>query len=130
GEIVCILIATMPCRAGRVWILTGPRLDAALLAVTLLVVTTTVGHASIGTGEGGDSHSPLRSPRAAIPQTSLPTQSEQVTKSSSDAVVESLERALSDGKTEKAHDLLVQVLKRPHLPSDFLLRVGIQFAQR
>jgi tetratricopeptide (TPR) repeat protein len=111
-------------------ILTGPRRDAALLVVTLLVGTTTVGHASIRTGEGGDSHSPLCSPRAAIPQTLLPTRSEQVTESSSDAMGELLERALSDGKTENAHDLLVQILKRPHLTSDFLLRVGIQFAQR
>ena len=120
----------MPCRAGRVLILTGLRRDAALLVVTLLVCTTTVVHGSIRTGEVGDSHSPLSSPREAIAQTLLPTQSEQLTEPSSDAVVESLERALSDGKTEKAHDLLVQILKRPHLTSDFLLRVGIQFAQR
>jgi hypothetical protein len=67
---------------------TGPRRDAALLVVTLLLCTTTVGHGSIRIGEGGDSHSPLCSPRAAIPQTLLPTQSEQLTESSSDAVVE------------------------------------------
>jgi tetratricopeptide (TPR) repeat protein len=41
-----------------------------------------------------------------------------------------MERALSQGKAEKAHDLLIQILKRPHLTSDFLLRVGIQFAER
>ncbi|PYI85213.1 MAG: hypothetical protein DMF09_05810, partial [Verrucomicrobia bacterium] len=44
--------------------------------------------------------------------------------------VESLEKALSEGKAEKAHDLLTQILKRPHLTSDFLLRVGIQFAEQ
>jgi len=60
----------------------------------------------------------------------LPTRSEQLPESSSDAVVESLGRALSEGKAEKAHDLLIQILKRPHLTSAFLLRVGIQFAQR
>ena len=42
----------------------------------------------------------------------------------------SLERALSEGQAEKAHVLLIQILKRPHLTSDFLLRVGIQFAER
>ena len=97
--------------------LNGARRDASLLVSALLVFTTTVMHAS-------------NRARAAIAQTLLPTQSEPTLESSSDAVVESLERALWEGKTEKAHDLLAQILKRPHLTSDLLLRVGIQFAQR
>jgi tetratricopeptide (TPR) repeat protein len=66
---------------------------------------------------------------AAIAQTSLPPQKE-CTPESSDALVESLKKALSEDKPEKVHDLLLQILKRPHLTSDFLLRVGIQFAER
>jgi tetratricopeptide (TPR) repeat protein len=49
---------------------------------------------------------------------------------SSDPLVESLEKAISEGKISRAHDLLLQVLKRPHSSSDVLLRVGIQLAQR
>src|SRR5439155_10299458 len=67
---------------------------------------------------------------AATAQTLPPPQSEQAPQLSSDALVESLEKALSEGKAEKAHDLLTLILKRPHLTSDFLLRVGIQFAER
>ena len=66
---------------------------------------------------------------AAIAQTALPPQHER-TPESSDVLVESLDKALSEGRTERAHNLLLQILKRPHLPSDFLLRVGIQFAER
>jgi tetratricopeptide (TPR) repeat protein len=110
--------------------LIGPRRDASLLAVTLLICTTTVAYGSIRASEGGDLHSARCSQCTAIAQTLLPTQSEQLPESSSDAVVESLERALSEGKAKKAHDLLIQTLKRPHLTSDFLLRVGIQFAGR
>jgi tetratricopeptide (TPR) repeat protein len=66
---------------------------------------------------------------AAIAQTSLPPQRER-TPESSDARVESLDKALSQGRAEKAHGLLLQILKSPHLSSDSLLRVGIQFAQR
>jgi len=65
----------------------------------------------------------------AIAQTSLPPQNDR-TPESSDALVESLDKALSEGKAERAHDLLLQILKSPHLPSDFLLRVGLQFALR
>jgi tetratricopeptide (TPR) repeat protein len=106
-----------------------PRRDASFLAVTLLVCTTTV-YGSIRASEGGDLHSVLCSQCAAIAQTALPTQGEQLSESSPDVVVESLERALSEGQAEKAHDLLIQILKRPHLTSDVLLRVGIQFAER
>lgn len=49
---------------------------------------------------------------------------------SPDALAESLQEALSEGKAEKAHDLLRQILNHPQLSSDLLLRVGIQFAQR
>jgi tetratricopeptide (TPR) repeat protein len=69
--------------------------------------------------------------QAAAFAQALPLADNQPTAGSpSDALVESLERALSEGKTEKASDLLGQILKRPHLTSDFLLQVGIQFAER
>jgi len=96
----------------------GPRRDASFLAMALLVFAITAVCASV-------------SPSAvATAQASPSTQSGQLPESSSDTVVGSLERALTDGKTEKAHDLLIQILKRPHLTSDFLLRLGIQFAER
>jgi tetratricopeptide (TPR) repeat protein len=62
-------------------------------------------------------------------QTSLPPQNER-TAESSRALFESLDKALSEGRPERAHDLLLQILKSPRLSSDSLLRVGIQFAQR
>src|SRR5207249_713830 len=89
--------------------LNGRQGDACLLAVTFFIC--------IGV------------PRAANAQTLPPIQSEQ-TPESSDALVESLEKALSQGKAENAHALLLQILKRPHLTSDFLLRVGIKVAER
>jgi tetratricopeptide (TPR) repeat protein len=110
--------------------LIDPRRGASLLAVMLFVCTTRVVFGSIRASNGGDLHSALCSHCPATAQTFLPKQSEQLPESSSDAVVESLERALSEGKAEKAHDLLIQILKRPHLTSDLLLRVGIQFAER
>jgi tetratricopeptide (TPR) repeat protein len=88
--------------------LTGARLRKLFLAVTLLI------SASLG---------------GATTQASAPAQGDR-TVQSSDALVESLEGAVSEGNNEKAHDLLLQILKRPHLTSDFLLRVGIQLAQR
>jgi tetratricopeptide (TPR) repeat protein len=98
--------------------LIGTRRDASLLAMAVLTFAITAVCASV-------------SPSAvATAQASPSTQSGQLPESSSDAVVESLGRALSEGKTEKAHDLLIQILKRPHLTSDFLLRLGIQFAER
>ena len=45
-------------------------------------------------------------------------------------LVQSLEKDVSEGMSKKAHDLLLQILERPHLGSDVLLRVGIQLAQR
>jgi tetratricopeptide (TPR) repeat protein len=107
-----------------------PRRDASVLAVTLLVCMTTVVYGSIRSLEGGDSHSALCFQGSPIAKTLLPAQSEHLPESSSDTVVESMERALSQGQAERAHDLLIQILKRPHLTSDFLLRVGIQFAER
>jgi tetratricopeptide (TPR) repeat protein len=97
--------------------LIGSRCNASVLAVTLLVFMTPVMCASIRA-------------RAAVAQVSLSIQSGRLPEPSSDAMVESLERALSEGKSENAHDLLIQILKRPHLTSDFLLRVGIQFASQ
>jgi len=96
---------------------TDSRCNRSLLATTLLVFTTAVVGASI-------------SARAAMAQTLPPTEGAQTSRSSSDAAIESLEGALSEGNAEKAHDLLIQILKRPHLTSDLLLRVGIQFAER
>lgn len=110
--------------------LNGPRCEGSFLAVTLLVCTTTAAYGRILASEGEDFHSALCPHCATIAQTLLPAQSEHPPESSSDAMVTSMERALSQGKAEKAHDLLIQILKRPHLTSDFLLRVGIQFAER
>jgi tetratricopeptide (TPR) repeat protein len=97
--------------------LIGPRRDASLLAMALLAFAITAVCASV-------------SPSTASAPASPSTQSGQLPESSPDAVVESLEKALSEGKTENAHDLLIQILKRSHLTSDFLLRVGIQLAER
>jgi tetratricopeptide (TPR) repeat protein len=88
--------------------LTGVRLGKFFRAVTLLIFASL---ANVTT------------------QASAPAQSGR-TVQSSDALVDSLERAVSEGSNEKAHDLLLQILKRPHLTSDFLLRVGIELAQR
>jgi tetratricopeptide (TPR) repeat protein len=65
----------------------------------------------------------------AIAQTFCSLQSRRLLKSP-DALAESLEKALSEGDAEKAHNLLGQILNRRHLSSDLLLHVGIQFAQR
>lgn len=43
---------------------------------------------------------------------------------------QNLERALAQGQKEKAHELLLEILERPHLDSDFLLRLGIRLAER
>jgi len=109
--------------------LIGPDRSVALLAV-LLLCTTAVVYPRISAGESRGSRSELCRRCAAISPTLLPQQREQKLGPSPDALVESLERALSDGKMQNAHDLLVEILKRPHPTSDVLLRVGIQFAQR
>jgi len=57
-------------------------------------------------------------------------QAEPTSGPSSDALVESMEKALSAGKGDEANDVLMRLLQRPNLRSDFLLRVGIQFAER
>jgi tetratricopeptide (TPR) repeat protein len=53
---------------------------------------------------------------------------------SQDAAAQSLsgalEGALSQGQFEKANEIFLQILERPHLSSDLLLRTGIQFAER
>jgi tetratricopeptide (TPR) repeat protein len=90
--------------------LNGLRGGASFLAVTLLICTATA--------------------VCALAQTLPPTDNEATPKSSSDALVQSLERALSERKAQGAHDLLIQILKRPRLSSDFLLRLGIQLADR
>jgi tetratricopeptide (TPR) repeat protein len=109
--------------------LIGPRPSVSLLPV-LLVCTTTVVYGRIRAGDGGDSRSAICSHCAATAQALLPAQTEQNPGSSSDGLVESLERALSEGKAQKARDLLIEILKRPHPTSDVLLRAGIRFAER
>src|ERR1700737_1801501 len=72
---------------------------------------TTVAYGSILARGGEDSHSARCPYCAAIAQTALPVQSEQRPESSPDVVVESLERSLSEGQNEKAHDLLISDLE-------------------
>jgi tetratricopeptide (TPR) repeat protein len=102
--------------------LIGPR--APVLTVALFVCMTSLVYGN------GDSHPALGSHCTAVAQALPAAQRQEMSGSSSDALVESLESALSEGKPEKANDLLMQVLKRPHLTSDFLLRFGIRFAER
>ena len=109
--------------------LIGPRLSVSLLPV-LLVCTSTVGYGRIGAREVDDSPSVLCSQCEAVAQILLAAQTEQEPGSSSDTLVVSLERALTEGKAQKAHDRLIQILKLPYPTSDILLRVGIQFAER
>jgi tetratricopeptide (TPR) repeat protein len=104
-------------RGGKVSYDPVRRRGQVILVVTLLVCATTVACAGINAS-------------ATMAPALLPAQSHQLPEPSSDAVVSSLGKALSEGKTETAHDLLIQILKRPHLTSDFLLQVGIQFADR
>lgn len=110
--------------------LKGPGCEASFLAGTLLVCTTAVAYGSTLARAGEALHSALCPHCAAIVQTLLPSPGKQIPESSSDTMLESMERALSRGQAEKAHDLLIQILKRPHLNSDFLLRMGIEFAER
>jgi tetratricopeptide (TPR) repeat protein len=126
---IFLLISWLAIRNDRDMLI-GPRRDTFLLAVALLVCTTTVMHGKIRAGKSVDSRSAVYSHCAALAQTLLSAQSKQLPEPSSDALFDSLERSLSEGKGEKAHDLLIQILKRPHLTSDFLLRVGIEFAER
>jgi tetratricopeptide (TPR) repeat protein len=70
---------------------------------------------------------------AAFSEPLFTVQSRRVPESSSDGVLasaQSLEEALSRGQQEKVHELLLQLLDRPHLDSDFLLRLGIRLAGR
>lgn len=67
------------------------------------------------------------------PKVWFATQSGRASESSPDRALEAaqrLENALSHGREEKARELLSQILQRPHLNSDFLLRLGILLAQR
>src|SRR5579862_7590584 len=105
--------------------LIGPRFGTALLAGTVFLCACTITYGTIRSRES-DSLSALCFHCAPTPAAIL-RQSEQ---SSSDPLVESMERALSEGNAEKANDLLTQILQRPHLSSDFLLRMGIKFAER
>ena len=95
----------------------------------LFLCAITVSYARIRTSGAGDWRSGLCSHCTVVADTLLPAQEGQNPGSLTNALVDSLERALSAGKLDEAHDLLVEILKRPHLSSDTLLRVGIQFAQ-
>ena len=101
-----------------------PRCCAPVLTIALFICTPSPIYARYG------SHSEFCSDCSAIAPALASAQDQQTGGSSADLLVESLERALSEGKAQKAHDLLMQILKRPHLTSDFLLRLGIQFAER
>jgi tetratricopeptide (TPR) repeat protein len=109
--------------------LIGPGRSVSLLTVVLLS-TTAVVYPRIRASESGGLRSELCRHCTVVAQALLPAQTEQRPGPASDALVESLERALSEGKAQKANDLLIEILKRPHPSSDVLLRVGIQFAER
>ena len=81
-----------------------------LLAVTLFLCAATATHAANG-----------RTP------SSLQTEDTQI---SSDALMQSLEDALSANNVVKARELLSKILQRPHLTSDSLLRLGIEFTKQ
>ena len=62
-----------------------------------------------------------------VAQTALATQDQHI-QSTPNAQLEALKKALSENKQYEAHELLIRVLHRSHLDSDFLLQLGIQFA--
>lgn len=103
----------------------GPRCSSPLLMMLLICPSMVV------YGKTSESAAP-HACRYCVATASAPvsTQTEQTSGSSSDVLVKSLERALSEGKAQEAHDLLIEMLQLPHLSSDTLLRVGIQFAER
>lgn len=109
--------------------LIGPGRSVSLLAV-LLLCTTAVVYPRIRASESGGLRSELCRHCTVVAQALLLAQTEQQPGPASEALVESLERALSEGKAQKANDLLIEILKRPDPSSDVLLRVGIQFAER
>jgi tetratricopeptide (TPR) repeat protein len=49
---------------------------------------------------------------------------------SASRAAQNLDQALSQGQQAKVDELLLQLLDRPHLDSDFLLRLGIRLAER
>ena len=104
--------------------LIGLRMCSGILPLALVVGMISLARRT------ADSYSTLRSRNETIAQALPPAHNQQTPGSSSDGLVESLERAISEGKAEEANHLLMQVLKRPHLTSDFLLRFGIRFAER
>ena len=63
------------------------------------------------------------------PSLSLQTVEESITESPESLAV-ALERALSKGQNETAQEILSQILKRPHVNADLLLKVGAGLAQR
>ena len=105
----------------------GPRRTVSVVAVMLL---TMPGHGRTKASESADAHSVVYPCCSTTAPTSVSAQSEPTAGPSSDPLLKSLERALAEGKAQEAHNLLVEILKRPRLSSDTLLRVGIQFAER
>jgi tetratricopeptide (TPR) repeat protein len=70
---------------------------------------------------------------AAFTEPLFTIESSQAPESSPDAALrtaQNLEQALSQGQQAKVDELLLQLLDRPHLDSDFLLRLGIRLAER
>ena len=65
---------------------------------------------------------------SVVVQTALATQNQRV-QPTPNAELEALKGALSENKQYEAHELLIGALRRPHLDSDFLLQLGIQFAE-
>ena len=109
--------------------LIGPRRDLALAAVMLFVCTMVV-PGRTKARESAESH-PIVCPGCTMTgPVAVSSQSGQAAGHLSDPQLQSLERALAEGKAQEAHALLIEILKRPHLSSDTLLRLGIQFAER
>jgi tetratricopeptide (TPR) repeat protein len=100
------------------------------LVAVLLISTTAVLPGESKSSERGELPAAIFSDCATIAQPFQGQTIDQKTAPSSDVVLESLERALSEGKAQEAHHFFVEILNRPHPNSDVLLRAGIQFAER
>ena len=100
------------------------------LVAVLLMCTTGIVYGESKSSEGGELLSVICSDCATIRQPFQGQTKEQKSASSSDVLLESLERALSEGKAQEAHHFFLEILNRPHPTSDVLLRAGIQFAER
>jgi tetratricopeptide (TPR) repeat protein len=108
--------------------LTFPKSGVPFLAVMLLACAVVIVHGKATGSESAGFGSGVCRGCAAITPASLSTQSQQT--AGPDTLLKSLEKALSSGKPQEAHELLNEMLQRPHVSSDILLRVGLQFAER